>query len=55
MYATLLYESLHNRVSLENSNVLWHLLNGYMVDGLRRQRFSIDNVLVAVAVASIVC
>ena len=30
LYATLLYENLHVQVTSENSNVLWHLLNGYM-------------------------
>jgi hypothetical protein len=30
LYATLLYENLHVQVTPENSNVLWHLLNGYM-------------------------
>src|SRR5256885_1248824 len=30
LYATLLYENLHDKVSAENSNVLWHLLNAYM-------------------------
>jgi hypothetical protein len=28
VYATLLYENLHDKVTPENSNVLWHLLHG---------------------------
>ena len=28
VYATLLYENLHDKVTLQNSNVLWHLLHG---------------------------
>jgi hypothetical protein len=30
LYATLLYDHLHDKVTAENSNVLWHLLNSYM-------------------------
>jgi len=29
-FATLLYDNLHDKVSGDNANVLWHLLNGYM-------------------------
>jgi hypothetical protein len=30
LYATLLYDNLHEQVSPENSTVLWHLLNAFM-------------------------
>jgi hypothetical protein len=29
-FVTLLYDNLHDKVTTENSNVLWHLLNAYM-------------------------
>lgn len=30
LFTTLLYDNLHDKISAENSNVLWHLLNAYM-------------------------